>query len=150
MSTFAVLAGSVLVHKGRHSVPGLGLIAAVLAFSLIALPADRAVAYQSGGALPSVGSVDDYMSQGQPRDREYAPQGPNMAPGGQGFYGAPTGSRSQINPAVIGAAVIIGLWALQRYEEHHQRHAMRNARRSRDSRGLDSGNPIPSPLGYGF
>ena len=146
MSTFAALAGSALDHKGRRSAPGLGLIAAVLAFSLIALPADRAVAYQSGGALPSVGSVDDYMSQGQP----YAPQGPNMAPGGQGFYGAPTGSRSQINPAVIGAAMIIGLWALQRYEEHHQRHAMRNSRRSSHSRGLDPGHPMPSPLGYGF
>ena len=149
MSTFAALAGSVLGHKRRPSARGLGLIAAVLALSVIALPADRAVAYQSGGALPSVGSVDDYMSQGQPRDREYAPQGPNLSPGGQGFYGAPTGSRSQINPAVMGA-MIIGLWALQRYEEHRQRHAMRNARRSRHSRGLDSGNPIPSPLGYGF
>ena len=148
MSTFAALAGSVLGHKRRPSAPGLGLIAAVLALSLIALPADRAVAYQ-GGALPSVGSVDDYMNQGQPRDREYAPQGPNLAPGGQGFYGAPTGSRSQINPAVMGA-MIIGLWALQRYEEHRQRHAMRNARRSRQSRGLDSGSPMPSPLGYGF
>ena len=149
MSTFAALAGLVLGHKRRRSAPGLGLIAAVLAISLIALPADRAVAYQSGGAPPSVGSVDDYMSQGQPRDQAYAPQGPNIAPGGQGFYGAPTGSRSQINPAVMGA-MIIGLWALQRYEEHHQRHAMRNSRRSRHSRGLDPGNPMPSPLGYGF
>ncbi len=148
MSTFAALVGSVLGHKRRPSAPGLGLIAAVLAISVIALPADRAVAYQAG-ALPSVGSVDDYMSQGQPRDRDYAPQGPNIAPGGQGFYAAPTGSRSQINPAVMGA-MIIGLWALQRYEEHRQRHAMRNARRSRHSRGLDSGNPIPLPLGYGF
>jgi len=145
MSKFAALAASGLRHKCQRSARVLGL--AMLAFTFIVLPADRAIAYQGAGALPSVGSMDDYMRQAQPRDRAYAPQGPYMGQGGQGNYGAPTGSRAQMNPAVTGTMIVL-LWALQRYQERHQRHAMRNYRGSRRSRG--SGNPMPSPLGYGF
>ena len=147
MSKFAALAASGLRHKRQRSAPVLGL--AILAFILIAVPADRAIGYQGAGALPSVGSLDDYMRQAQPRDRAYAPQGPYMGQGGQGYYGAPTGSRWQMNPAVIGA-MILALWAVQRYQERHQRHAMRNYRGSRHWRGLNPGNPMPSPLRYGF
>ena len=147
MNTFAALAISALRYKRQRSAHMLGLIAAILAFSFIGLQTDRAVAYQGGGALPSVGSLDDYI--GQSRDRASAPQGSYMGPGGQGSYGARTGSRSQMNPAVIGA-MILTQWALQRYQERHQRHAMRNYRRSRHSRGFNPGNPMSSPLGYGF
>jgi hypothetical protein len=141
MSTFAALAVSELRHKRQRPAPRLWLIATILVSGLIALPADRVAAYPGGGALPTVGTIDDYVSQGQPRDRAYTPQGPPMGPGGQGFYGEPTGSRSRMNPAVIGA-VLIGLWALQRYQERHQHHAMGTYRRSRHSRGLNRG--------YGF
>ena len=85
------------------------------------------------------------LIEGQPRDRAYTRQGSYMGQGGQGFYGSPTASRSQTNPAVMGA-MMIGLWALQRYQERHQRHhqhyAMRNYRGSRHSRGFNSGNPM--------
>lgn len=143
MSIFAALAGSVLRHKRQLSVPALAL--AILAFGLIPLPADRAVAYQDPGAPPCIGSINDYMRQGQSRDQGYGPQASYMGAGGQGFYGAPSRSRSQMNPAVMGA-MVIALWALQRYQERHQRHAMRNYRRH--WRG--TANPMRSPLGYGF
>lgn len=161
MNTFLAPVGSMPCHKRPRSARGLWLwlIAAILAFSLIAVPATRAIAYQDGGALPSVGSIDDYMSEGQPRDRAYAPQGPYqgpyqgsyMDPRSQGFYGAPTGSRSQMSPAFMGA--MIALWALERYQQRHQRHryAMRNNRGSgRHRRSLNPGNPTLSPFGYGF
>ena len=67
MSIFAALAGSVLRHKRQLSVPALAL--AILAFGLIPLPADRAVAYQDPGAPPCIGSINDYMRQGQSRDQ---------------------------------------------------------------------------------
>jgi hypothetical protein len=58
-----------------------------------------------------------------------------------------------MNPAVMGA-MILTLWALQRYQQRHQRHHQRRAmpsyRGSRRSRSLNPGNPMPSPLGYGF
>lgn len=74
MSTFAARASSRLHHERQRSVPGF--MAAILAVSIIALPADRVAAYQGGGALPTVGSLNDYVSQGQrPRDPGYAPQG---------------------------------------------------------------------------
>ena len=56
MSAFAALGGSLAFQKRQRSAPGLRIIAAILAFSLIALPADRALAYPSDGALPSIGT----------------------------------------------------------------------------------------------
>ncbi|HTW88754.1 MAG TPA: hypothetical protein VMD75_12195 [Candidatus Binataceae bacterium] len=135
--------------------PGLGLAAIILAVSILALPADRAAAYPGNGSLPTVGSLNDYVSQGQQaREPTNAPQGSYMAPGGRGFYGAPpSGSRSYANPAVMGAMVLT-LWALQRYQQRHQRHHHRRAgksyERSRRSRGLNTGNRMSSPFGYGF
>ncbi|MGO9450002.1 MAG: hypothetical protein ACLQDV_02980 [Candidatus Binataceae bacterium] len=54
-----------------------------------------------------------------------------------------------MNPAVIGA-LNLALWTLQRHQERHQRHAMRNYRGSTRARGLNPGNQMQSPLGYGF
>lgn len=58
----------------------------ILAVSIVALPVDRAAAYPGGGSLPTVGSLNDYVSQGQqPREPANAPQGSYMSPGGQDF-----------------------------------------------------------------
>jgi hypothetical protein len=128
-------------------------MATVLASSLVAIPADFAIAYDDGSAPANVGSLDDYVHQGQPRDQGYGPRGSSIGGAGQGYYGAPSGSRSQINPAIVGA-MMLTLWALQRrearHQHHDQRHAMRDRRNSRRSRSLNSGNPMPSPFGYGF
>lgn len=127
-------------------------IATILAVSMMAFPVDRAIA-DDDGVPPNVGSLDDYVRQGQPRDRGYAPRGSYNGQGGQGYYGAPTGPSSQMNPAVMGA-MMLALWALQRHNERHQRrnqrHAMRNRQNSRRLRSPNSGNPMPSPFGYGF
>lgn len=116
MNIFVALAGSVLRPERWRSAQGLRLFAAILAFSLTAVQADRAVAYRGGGTLPSVGSLDEYIRQSH--ERASFPQGSSMGPRGQGSYGAQTGSRSQMNPAVLGA-VILGQWALQRLQDRH-------------------------------
>ena len=54
------------------------LIAAILGISLVTIPADFAIAFDDGSAPANVGSLDDYVRQGQPRDREYAPRGSHM------------------------------------------------------------------------
>lgn len=155
MSRFAARVDSILCYKRRRSLPGLGFIGVILAVSMIALPAGRAAAYPGGGSLPTVGSLNDYVSQGQgPREPGYTPQGSSMSPGSQGFYSSPqSGSRSQMNPAVMGA-MMLTLWVLQRYQQRHQRRHHRRVMRgygsARRSRGLNSGYPMTSPLGYGF
>ncbi len=58
------------------------LIAAILGISLVTIPADFAIAFDDGSAPANVGSLDDYVRQGQPRDREYAPRGSHMGGGG--------------------------------------------------------------------
>lgn len=58
-----------------------------------------------------------------------------------------------MNPAVMGA-MMLTLWALQRYQQKHQRHHHRGAMRgygsARRSRGVNAGYPMTSPLGFGF
>jgi hypothetical protein len=66
---------------GKFSACRLLVIATILAVSLVAFPADRAMAYDDGSVPANVGSLDDYVRQGQPRDRGYAPRG---SYGGQG------------------------------------------------------------------
>ncbi|MGO9266821.1 MAG: hypothetical protein ACLQBA_18400 [Candidatus Binataceae bacterium] len=141
MSKLVAPDGSVRRHKPQLS--GLHLLLTILTFSLIALPAAQAIAYPGGGTLPSVGSLDDYVRQTQPRDQGYAPPGSYMGSnmGQSGFYGGSTGSRSQMNPAVMGT-MMIALWALQRYQERHQRHTARHYRRHYHS----VGNPMQSPF----
>lgn len=124
----------------------LALIAAIVTFSIVMLPVGPAIAYPDSGAPPGVGSLDDYTRQGQPSERQYRQPGSQIGQGSQGYYGAPRGSRSQMNSAVMGA-MILALWALQRYQERHQRHATRNYRGS-GRRVLKSGNPMPAPLGF--
>jgi hypothetical protein len=126
----------------------LMLIVAILAFSIVTLPVERAMAYQDGATPTGVGSLDDYMRQGQPSERSYSPSGPRSSNGGQGYYGAPAaGSRSQMSSAVMGA-MIIALWALQQHQQRHQRHAARSNQRVGRSRIFNLGNPIQSPLGF--
>ncbi len=67
MSEFIALAGSVSCNERRLSACRLALV--IITFSLIALPAAQAIAYPGGGTLPSVGSLDDYVRQTQPRDQ---------------------------------------------------------------------------------
>jgi hypothetical protein len=137
----------------KSSACRLLVIATILAVSFVAFPVARAMAYDDGSVPTNVGSLDDYVHQGQPRDREYAPRGGNAGQGGRGYNGAPTGSRSQINPAVMGA-MMLALWALQRHNERHQRRnqrqAMRNRQNSRRLQSPNAGNPMPSAFDYGF
>jgi len=144
--SLAALKSSPLRPKHKHS--ALKLVAAILAISLTTLPASRAVADEGFGALPTVGTVDGYMRQGKPRDPAYSGQR-YTGSGGQGLYGSPRASASQPNAAVMGA-MIVALWALQRYHERHQRHAMRNYRGVARSRRRNRMNQMPLPLGYGF
>jgi hypothetical protein len=129
----------------------LRIIGAMLAFGLISLQTDVAIAYQGGSALPRVGSLNDYIEQS--RDRASAPQGLYMSSEGQGSAGSRTGSHSQMNRAVIGAMILMQ-WTLQRFQErqrrHHRRYAIRNYRVSGNSRGFNTGYPMSSPLGHGF
>ncbi len=136
MSEFIGLAGLLQCNGRRLSARRLALV--IISFSLIALPAAQAIAYPGGGTLPSVGSLDDYVRETQPPDRGYAPPGQYMGQGG-GLYGGPAASRSQMNPAVMGT-MMIALWALQRYQERHQRHTGRHYRRHSHS----ASNPLQS------
>jgi hypothetical protein len=137
MSKAVASADSIGRRQVEHITPKVGLIAAIIAFSLIALTADRALAYDAS-SLPSVGSVDDYMQQGQPREQEngqdpYNGGGPYMGPGNQGFYNPPGPRQPKINPAVVGAT-LVALWALQRYQESRRRPEMRKHHEPRHSR----------------
>jgi hypothetical protein len=149
MSGFAARGGRMPFQKRNRSASGLSIIAAILALSLIALPADRALAYSSDGALPGVGSLDDYMRQGQPRDPAYVPQRSYAGPENQGSNGAMAGSRSQMKPAVMGA-MILELWAFQRYQKHHHLRGLRDYYGTRHSRALNPGNSMPSTLAHGY
>jgi hypothetical protein len=142
MSKLVAPAGSVRRH--RRQLSGLRtVVLVVLAFSLTALPTAQAIAYPGGGTLPSVGSLDDYVRQTQPRDQGYAPPGSYMGSnmGQSGLYGGSTRYRSQMNPTVMGT-MMIALWALQRYQERHQRHAARHYRRHFHG----AGNPMQAPF----
>jgi hypothetical protein len=134
--------------RPKHKYSAFRVAIAILALCLIVLPANRAVAYEGRGTLPTVGTVDGYMRQGEPRDSPYAGQ-PYSGSGGQGLYGSPRAGAPQQNAAVMGA-MIVALWALQRYQERHLRHPMRNYRGVARSRHHNRINQMPFPLGYGF
>lgn len=125
-----------------------GCCVLVFAFVFTAFSVGHAAAYPGLDGLPSVGSVDGYMRQGQPRDHAYVPR-PSAGWGGQGFYGSPSTSRLQMNRAVTGV-MILALWALERYQERHQTHALRNHHAAMRSRKRNRANSLWLPPGNGF
>jgi hypothetical protein len=145
MSTLTTLANSILRNEPQRLLSASGLT--LLALALTALPGIRAAAYSEVEVPLNIGSVNDYMRQALPRDRGYGygPHMPYRGAGGQGYYGAPPGCRSQMN-ASTEEAMVIALLVLQHYEERHERREIRHHRRH-------SGwarNPMQLPLGYGY
>ncbi len=135
-----------------------------LVFALTSLPASRAAAGDGDDSLPpGIGSVQDYMHEGEPPGQVYNPRQQNMPPeapgqygdpgyhGPQGNYGpppgcgSPSGGQIATGAAVIGA-LIVAAWAYQQYQAHRQeQRALRRYRRHHHNRPL----PLPPP-GYGF
>jgi hypothetical protein len=143
METSTVLADSILRNKKLRLISEFGL--AILVSALAALLATRAAAYSGGTGPLSVGSVNDYVSQGQPRYEGYGKRSPYMGGATQGYYGAQPGYRSQRN-ASAEEAMVIALMLLQHYEERHQLREIRH--HSRHSGWAN--NPMQSPLGVGY
>jgi len=120
-------------YQGRCWASALGM--PLLVLSLILLPSDRTSAYTGSGPLP-IGSVQDYLGQGQSQG-QYPQRNQYMRPRrGAGYYGYPNGGYryQQPNPAAVGV-MLIALWAMQRYQERHHHHAPAYHRPARHLRG---------------
>jgi hypothetical protein len=142
MNAVGPFVDSILRNKKLRLISAFGL--AILVSALTALPANRAAAYAGGTGPLGIGSINDYVSQGQPR-YEGARQSPYMGGAGQGYYGAQPGYRSQGN-ASAEEAMVIALMVLQHYEERHQLREIRHHRRHSSW----AGNPTQLPFGYGY
>jgi hypothetical protein len=137
------------------------LMVVALVFALISLPATRAIAAESDYTPPpGVGTLQDYMHEGEPPGQVYNPRQQNMPPevpgpyGGPGYgppgnygpangYGSPSSGQIATGAAVIGA-LIVAAWAYQHYQAHREeQHALRRYRRHHH------GRPLPPP-GPGF
>jgi hypothetical protein len=141
------------------------LIIAAVAFAVISLPASSVIAGDSDDSLPpGIGSLNDYMHEGEPPGQVYNPHQQNAAPEAPGYYnhpgyypppgnygpppsyGSPSGSQMAVGAAVVGALIVAAL-AYQQYQARQQeRRAMRRYRRYQRHRPL----PPPPPPGYGF
>lgn len=140
------------------------LIIVALVFALISLPASSAIAGDSDDSLPpGIGSLNDYMHEGEPPGQVYNPRQQNMPPegpgqyGGPGYYsppgnygpapgyGSPSGSQIATGAAVVGA-LIVAAWAYQQYQAHRQeQRAYRRYQRHHRHRPAP-----PPPPAYGF
>jgi hypothetical protein len=105
------------------------VLAAIVALSTCIAPAAFAFssapygAYGDGSSNSSkIGSVSDYMNQGQPERMSYGPQ-PYMNPGGPAYgYGAPQDARKVAINRLIVAGLALGIMAIQQSHHHHHRH----------------------------
>ncbi len=141
---------------GKTSQPLWHWLIVLLIFALISIPASKAVADESNDSPPpGVGSLQDYLHEGEPPGHVYTPSSRNAPPegpglyGGSGYgpsasYGTPSSTEIATGAAVVGA-LMVAAWAYQQYRAHQQeQRAMRRYRRHLRHR------PLPPPPAYGF